>query len=171
MFAIPHILEIRNIAITKNNTKPMIVGNISDQNLSFELSLTIIFVGTFGFFSHNSVRESVAGNIMISLFIFSTQLTNCLAHDKVAIALFQSIKISLYEPELNFCSSKFREIVVSWYVCHFFIYDTKLANIKAKNISTNIDFELFCFFIGIFGNLGIFGVFFSAIFYLFLINF
>jgi hypothetical protein len=131
--------------------------------LSPELSLTIIFVETFGFFNHNSVSESVAGRIIISLLIISNQSSNTFAQESVAIALFQSIKISLYAQELNFCSSQFREIVVSLYVCHCFINETKLANTKAKNTRTSIDFALFCLFIGIFGIFGIFGNFFSAI--------
>jgi hypothetical protein len=96
LLAIHHILFIKNIAIIKNNTKAIIVGSISDQNLSLELSFTITFVAILELLSHKSFRESVAGNIIISLLIFRIQLLSfSVTHESVAIALFQSISISL----------------------------------------------------------------------------
>ncbi len=80
----------------KNNTNAIIVGNISHQNSSLVLSFIETFVITLGFFNHNSLSESFFGNTTISLFIFSTQFLFIVSHDRVAIALFQSIIISVY---------------------------------------------------------------------------
>ncbi|NCB13730.1 MAG: hypothetical protein EOM78_19150 [Erysipelotrichia bacterium] len=115
MFAIHHILFIKINQIIKNNINPIIVGNISHQNLSHELSFISIFVQISGFLSHKSFKESVCGKITISLLIFSTQFSTTFAQDSVAIALFQSIKISVYAHELNFFSSKLSQISVSLY--------------------------------------------------------
>jgi len=93
---------IRNKAITKNNIKAIIVGSISDQNLLEVLSFMLIFVEILLFFNQRSIKESFLGRIIISLGTFVIHLSSTVFQDRVAIALFQSINISLYSPELYF---------------------------------------------------------------------
>jgi len=91
-------------AIKANKINKIIVGSISSQNFLFVKSLISIFV--FIVFpeklvskSHKSFSESFSGSITIFLGIFSIQLSITFPL-KVAIALFQSIKTSLYIQEL-----------------------------------------------------------------------
>jgi hypothetical protein len=90
--------------------KPIIVGNIADQNFEEVLSFTLISVETSGFLSHKSFNESLAGSTTISLFVFSIPFSITFDPDKVAIALFQSIKISEYLFSEKFCSNTFNAI-------------------------------------------------------------
>jgi hypothetical protein len=83
----------------------MIVGSISAQNFSEVLSFTIIFVSISGFFSPKSFKESFSGRITISLGIFVIQFSYTTSHEAVAIALFQSMIISLYFQASKFLSN------------------------------------------------------------------
>jgi hypothetical protein len=89
----------------KNRTNAKIVGSISAQNCSDVLSFTFIIVFMFGSFNPKSFNESLFGKITISLGIFSIQFSNTTSQEAVAIALFQSITISLYFQVLKFLSS------------------------------------------------------------------
>jgi hypothetical protein len=96
LLATHHILDININQMNKNKTKAIIVGIISDQNSSELLSFTVTIVLLLGFFNHNSSRESFFGSITISLLVFVIDQALVSHHLIVAIALFQSINISLY---------------------------------------------------------------------------
>jgi hypothetical protein len=91
--------------MNKNNTKAIIVGIISDQNFSELLSFIVILVLIKLFFNHNSVSESFSGRKTISLLIFFISQVFISAQLIIAIALFQSINISLYNQLEYFCSN------------------------------------------------------------------
>jgi hypothetical protein len=86
------------------------VGVISLQNSSLVLSFIEIAVFIFGFFNPKSLRESFFGKITISLFILVNQFSITFAQLKVAMALFPSIKISLYNHSEYFFSNWFKAI-------------------------------------------------------------
>jgi hypothetical protein len=96
LLATPHILEIRTIQITINNTKAIIVGIKSLQNFSLVLSFIDMSVFISGFLSHNSLSESFLGRKTIFLVIFLNQSSIIVDQLKVAMALFQSITIFEY---------------------------------------------------------------------------
>jgi hypothetical protein len=149
LFAIPPIFHKNIIATIKNKTKAIIVGNISDQNCSEVLSLTLIKVFISGFFKPRSFNESLFGKITISLGIFSIPLSYTTSQEAVAIALFQSINISLYFQFLKFLSNWFNQISLSLYCCTSLNKGSKLANIKDIIIIAIQDFcgcLLFCSF-------------------------
>jgi len=109
LFATHHILEIKINHTTKNNHIINSVGKNSAQNSSFVLSFTKIDVFISGFFNPKSFIESFFGKIIISLLIFEPSIPQL----NVAIALFQSISISLYCQSKKLDSNSFSQILLS----------------------------------------------------------
>jgi hypothetical protein len=90
----------------------IIVGSISAQKAELVLSFTKIFVSISGFLNHKSFSESLFGKIIISLSIHQDSNVFQL---NVAIALFQSIKISEYNQSIYFSSNVFKATSLSIY--------------------------------------------------------
>jgi hypothetical protein len=96
LLLIPLILESKNTATAQNKIIVKIVGNISAQNFSPDLSFTLTGVLFSGLLSPKSHREYFSGKIAISFRVFSVQFSVIFSHAEIAINLFPSIRISLY---------------------------------------------------------------------------
>ncbi|MDF1682714.1 MAG: hypothetical protein P1U46_03140 [Patescibacteria group bacterium] len=122
----------------------IIVGNNSFHISSPVLSFIEILVSIPSLFNPKSFIESFFGNMTIFLSTFSIPFSITLDPDNVAIALFQSISISLYTQLKYFCSNSLRDIFVSTFFCAIVRVCNTTASIKT--IKINIQKGLYLLF-------------------------